>query len=71
MQVSFQSPVDGFLTIYLVDSESKAYCLLPYRGQTDGAYNINANEINCYDLVNADIVVLDEKAIEVIEGGLK
>ncbi len=35
------------------------------------AYNINANEINCYDLVNADIVVVDEKAVEVIEGGLK
>lgn len=35
------------------------------------AYNINADEINCYDLVNADIVVLDEKAVEVIEGGLK
>ncbi len=35
------------------------------------AYNINANEINCYDLVNADIVVCDEKAVEVIEGGLK
>lgn len=35
------------------------------------AYNINASEINCYDLVNADIVVCDEKAVEVIEGGLK
>jgi ribosomal protein L4 len=35
------------------------------------AYNINADEINCYDLENADIVVLDEKAVEVIEGGLK
>ena len=35
------------------------------------AYNIQANEINCYDLVNADAVVCDEKAIEVIEGGLK
>lgn len=35
------------------------------------AYNINADEINCYDLVNADIVVCDEKAVEVIEGGLK
>lgn len=35
------------------------------------AYNIQADEINCYDLVNADIVVCDEKAIEVIEGGLK
>ena len=27
------------------------------------AYNINADEINCYDLVNADIVVCDEKAV--------
>ena len=35
------------------------------------AYNINADEINCYDLVNADLLVCDEKAIEVIEGGLK
>lgn len=35
------------------------------------AYNIVADEINCYDLVNADILVCDEKAIEVIEGGLK
>lgn len=35
------------------------------------AYNILANEINCYDLVNADTVLLDEAAIEVIEGGLK
>ena len=34
-------------------------------------YNIQANEINCYDLINADVVVCDEKAIEVIEGGLK
>jgi len=35
------------------------------------AYSIMANEINCYDIVNADILVLDEKAVEVIEGGLK
>ncbi len=35
------------------------------------AYNINAEEINCYDLVNADILVVDEAAIKVIEGGLK
>ena len=35
------------------------------------AYNIVANEINCYDLINADTILLDEAAIEVIEGGLK
>ena len=35
------------------------------------AYNINADEINCYDIVNADLLVCDAKAVEVIEGGLK
>jgi len=35
------------------------------------AYSIMADEINCYDIVNADILVCDEKAVEVIEGGLK
>ena len=35
------------------------------------AYAIMANEINCYDLINADIVVMDKDAVEFIEGGLK
>ena len=35
------------------------------------AYNINADEINCYDIVNSDILVVDEEAVKVIEGGLK
>lgn len=39
----FQSPIDGYLAVYLIDNESNAYCLLPYRNQTDGIYNIKAN----------------------------
>lgn len=35
------------------------------------AYSIMADEINCYDIVNSDILVCDEEAIKVIEGGLK
>ena len=35
------------------------------------AYNVNADEINCFDIVNADTLVVDEAAVEVIEGGLK
>ena len=35
------------------------------------AYAIMADEINCYDIVNADILVCDEEAIKTIEGGLK
>ena len=42
--LSFRSPVDGYLAIYLVDSEPRAYCLLPYREQKDGIYRVEANK---------------------------
>ncbi len=35
------------------------------------AYAIMADEINCYDIINADKLVCDEEAVKVIEGGLK
>ena len=35
------------------------------------AYAMMPDEINCYDLVNADILVCDEDAVKQIEGGLK
>ena len=35
------------------------------------AYAIMADEINCYDVINADKLVCDEEAVKVIEGGLK
>ena len=35
------------------------------------AYAIVAEEINCYDIVNSDILVCDEEAVNAIEGGLK
>ena len=41
--LSFQSPVAGYLAVYLVDAENQAYCLLPYRNQTDGVYSVEAN----------------------------
>lgn len=43
LYLSFVSPVNGFLAVYLVDTDQKAYCLLPYRSQTDGIYKIEAN----------------------------
>ncbi len=42
--VSFQSPVNGYLAAYLIDNTDMAYCLLPYRRQTDGIYSIEANK---------------------------
>ena len=37
----------------------------------EAAYAIMADEINCYDIVNANKLVCDEEAVKVIEGGLK
>ncbi|MDY3847231.1 MAG: DUF4384 domain-containing protein [Prevotella sp.] len=44
MFLSFQTPTDGYIAVYLVDEQPKAYCLLPYRGQTNGIYKVSANK---------------------------
>ena len=44
LYLSFQTPVSGYLAVYLTDAEGRAYCLLPYRNQTDGIYTVNANQ---------------------------
>lgn len=37
----FQSPIDGYLAVYLLDELSQTvYCLLPYRASGDGAVSI-------------------------------
>lgn len=36
LYLSFTSPTDGYLTIYLLDAHRDAYCLLPYQGDSDG-----------------------------------
>lgn len=37
---SFQSPVRGYLAIYLIDDEQNAFCLLPYSDDTDGQVEV-------------------------------
>lgn len=44
LYLSFQSPVSGCLAVYLIDADNQAYCLLPYRNQTEGIYPIKANQ---------------------------
>lgn len=44
LYLSFLSPVSGYLAVYLIDANYQAYCLLPYRNQTDGIYPIKANQ---------------------------
>lgn len=43
LYLSFQSPVDGYLTVYLLAAEGTAYCLLPYRGDTGGRVAVKGN----------------------------
>ena len=41
--LSFQTPKTGYLAVYLVEGDM-AYCLLPYRNQTDGIRQVKANK---------------------------
>ncbi len=36
MYLSFRTPVDGYVTVYLYDGDDTVYCLLPYQNQTSG-----------------------------------
>lgn len=38
--LSFVSPANGFLAVYLVDNEQKVYCLLPYRQSSGSAMEV-------------------------------
>lgn len=43
--VKFRSPADGYIAIYLVNSEKKvAQCLLPYRNNAQGSHEIKAGK---------------------------
>ena len=44
LYMSFQSPAQGYLAIYLIDNAKEAYCLLPYSNQEDGFYLIKSNK---------------------------
>lgn len=40
----FISPVNGYLSVYLIDDSQTAFCLLPYARQTNGIFTIEANK---------------------------
>lgn len=44
MFLQFQSPVDGYVAIYLIDETPTAYCLLPYRKDGDGQCPVKHGE---------------------------
>lgn len=63
--VSFQTPMNGFLAIYLVDAVGYAYCLLPYQRQSDGIYPVNNKQK--YIFFSPKTVLNSQEAIEVDE----
>lgn len=42
--IRFVSPIDGYLTIYLLDEDGNAFCLLPYAKQSNGIFLVSANK---------------------------
>ena len=42
LYLSFLSPVNGYLAVYLVDDDDQVQCLLPYTSQTNGIYQVEA-----------------------------
>lgn len=44
LYLSFTSPADGYLAVYLVDNDGNAFCLLPYRSSKDGRVAVKAGK---------------------------
>lgn len=63
MYLSFQSPVAGYLAVYLLDAEGNAFCLLPYRAQTDGIQKIDANKPYIFFSI-ADVPVTERNLVD-------
>jgi len=40
--LSFRSPMDGYLAVYLIDDAGTSYCLLPYRNDPTGRVNVKS-----------------------------
>ena len=60
--------LDGKVLFVTVDENENLYMASRNLGNV---LVLMANEINCFDLVNADIVVIEEEALKVLEEGLK
>lgn len=57
--LSFQSPVSGYLAVYLIDDEQTAFCLLPYSNDIDGQIEVESG--NQYLFFDAKSVPEKEK----------
>lgn len=42
--LSFNSPLAGYLAVYLIDADNNAFCLIPYQAQSEGIFKAKANK---------------------------
>ena len=60
----FKSPTNGYLAVYMIDTEQTAYCLLPYMNDTDGQCTVEGGrEYIFFSPANADLAertIVDE-----------
>jgi len=43
LYISFKTPVEGYVCVYIVDEDGIAYCMLPYQYNPTGYQKVNAN----------------------------
>ncbi len=61
LYVSFLSPIEGYLAVFLMDGNGQVVCMLPYQSQTMGAYKVDANR--SYILFSKDMVAEMNRAM--------
>lgn len=67
MYIYFQSPVDGYVAVYLVDETPEAFCLLPYQADRDGQHSVSHGETYVFfspEKAREEITLVDQYTLE-------
>lgn len=69
--MSFLSPVDGYLCVYLVDEEANAFCLLPYGADSNGSQRVQSNKNHLFfsKQLSANPELVDEYVMSCAKDG--
>lgn len=62
MFLYFTAPSDGYVAVYLVDETPTAYCLLPYKGDTDGQQQVKGGKE--YVFFSRDKAIVERDLVE-------
>lgn len=65
MYIGFNTPVDGYLVMYLLCEDNNAYKLLPYRDADEGAHRVTHSDDYVFFYNEKDDAAVDECIMEV------